>query len=196
MAGRVPKSVQWHLELRALGSFEPEAFCARDRFGVKPFYYAVVNGQFYFASEIKQILLGSQIQSIANAQSVHHFLEWGLLDYSAETFFQGIRQIPGGHYLRLDLSDPLVPVISRYWDLCLEPKHEISTETAIEEFRARFENAVKLRLRSDVPVGISLSGGLDSSAVACQAREISPQVEFHTFSACFEDKSIDERDYM
>lgn len=171
-------------------------FCARDRFGVKPFYYAIVEGRFYFGSEIKQILQASAINRSANPECVHHFLEWGLLDYSAQTFFQGINQLPGGHLLRLRLSDPLARVVERYWELQVAPTFEISSEEATEEFRARFRNAVRLRLRSDVPVGVSLSGGLDSSAVVCQAKQIAPETQFQTFSACFEGGVIDEREYI
>jgi len=171
-------------------------FCARDRFGVKPFYYAIHGGAFYFASEIKQILDASALPRIANPQNVHHYLEWGLLDYSADTFFQGIRQLRGGHSLTLDLSDPLAPKIGRYWELRVEPLPQVRTEDAVDEFRALFQNAVRLRLRSDVPVGVSLSGGLDSSAVVCQAKQLAPDIQFETFSACFEEKVIDEREYV
>lgn len=171
-------------------------FCARDRFGVKPFYYAVIAGRFYFASEIKQILLVSSIARIANPQCVYAFLEWGLLDSSAETFFTGIYQLPGGHALTLDLAAPLVPSVHRYWELRVKPVADITPQEAAEEFRSRFKAAVKLRLRSDVPVGVSLSGGLDSSAVLCQAKEIEPALQICGFSACFEDRAIDERNYI
>lgn len=175
---------------------ERTLFCARDRFGVKPFYYAVVDGRFYFGSEIKQILQGSQINRTANPRCVHHFLASGLVDFSAETFFSTIYQLQGGHLLRLKLSEPLTPTIERYWELRIAPQPAMSEEDATDEFRHRFRAAVKLRLRSDVPVGVCLSGGLDSSAVLCQARNLSPSVEFQTFSACFEESSIDERDYI
>ncbi|HXX21333.1 MAG TPA: asparagine synthase (glutamine-hydrolyzing) [Candidatus Acidoferrum sp.] len=171
-------------------------FCARDRFGVKPFYYAMVAGRFYFASEIKQILQASSVSRVANAQSVYAFLEWGLLDGSSDTFFTGVHQLPGGHALTLDLTVPLAPSVHRYWELRVQPTGEITPQEAVEEFRRRFKAAVKLRMRSDVPIGVSLSGGLDSSSVLCQAKEIEPSVEIKGFSACFEDRPIDERDYI
>lgn len=171
-------------------------FCARDRFGVKPFYYALVGCRFYFASEIKQILEASCLPRVANPECVRDFLEWGLLDSSASTFFNGIRQLPPGHHLQLKLSASSRPIIARYWELCAIPELKISAEEAVEEFRMRFKSAVRLRLRSDVPVGVSLSGGLDSSAIACQVKDIAPDVRFHTFSACFQDKGIDEREYV
>jgi asparagine synthase (glutamine-hydrolysing) len=171
-------------------------FCARDRFGVKPFYYALYNGNFFFGSEIKQILQASSMPRRANSPSVHALLEWGLVDHSEETFFEGVYQLLGGHSLTLDLSDSLSPVIQRYWELRVEPQNNLSPGEAIEEFHLRFRNAVKLRLRSDVPVGVCLSGGLDSSAILCQAKELAPGTHFQTFSACFDDPEIDEREYI
>jgi len=176
-------------------------FCARDRFGVKPFYYALYNGVFYFGSEIKQILQASQMPRHANAQVVFAFLEWGLADQSEDTFFDGIHQLLGGHSLTLDLSSPvttnsLAPVITRYWELSVSPELHLHPEEATEEFHRHFRNAVKIRLRSDVPVGVCLSGGLDSSAILCQAKELAPDTQFQTFSACFADRAIDEREYM
>jgi len=171
-------------------------FCARDRFGVKPFYYALYNGSFYLASEIKQILQASGMSRRANARIVYDLLEWGLADHSEETFFEGIHQLLGGHSLTLEFQDSLSPIIRRYWEFPVESQIKISPDEATEEFHERFKNAVKIRLRSDVPVGVCLSGGLDSSAILCQAKELAPRTQFQTFSACFEEREIDEREYM
>jgi asparagine synthase (glutamine-hydrolysing) len=171
-------------------------FCSRDRFGVKPFYYTLSGQRFIFASEIKQVLAAASLPRVANPRAVLNFLEWGLLDHSTETFFEGIHQLPQGHSLRIDVRDSLEPVIRRYWELCIQPEREISAEAATEEFRARFTNAVRIRLRSDVPVGVCLSGGLDSSAILCKAKEVAPETQFQTFSACFHDKALDERQYI
>ncbi|MGA2813044.1 MAG: asparagine synthase (glutamine-hydrolyzing) [Candidatus Acidiferrum sp.] len=171
-------------------------FCSRDRFGIKPFYYAVQGSSFFFGSEIKQVLLGSALPRTANPRTVYRFLEWGLVDYSAETFFDGVFQLPAGHSLTLDLSEAVAPKIRRYWELRVAAEPETSVETAVEEFHARFADAIRLRLRSDVPVGICLSGGLDSSAILSQAAILAPENQFQTFSACFEDVDFDEREYM
>ncbi|MGO9589673.1 MAG: asparagine synthase (glutamine-hydrolyzing) [Candidatus Acidiferrales bacterium] len=171
-------------------------FCARDRFGVKPFYYALSGGSFFFGSEIKQILQVPGIRRVANASAVFNFLERSLVDYSGETFFEGIHQLPGGHCLVLDLADRLSLTVRRYWELRIEPNQPSDEDTVVEEFRARFENAVRLRLRSDVPVGACLSGGLDSSAVVCEAKRVAPDIDFHSFSACFKDDALDERRFI
>ncbi len=171
-------------------------FCARDRFGVKPFYFAALDRSFYFASEMKQVLLASGMKRRANAQVVAHFLEWGLQDHLKETLFEGISQLQGGHSLKLQLRSPLRPEIACYWSLKTGPELNLTEAEATAEFRDRFHDAVSLRLRSDVPVGVCLSGGLDSSAILCQAKAISPQTDFQSFSACFEDHAIDEREYI
>jgi asparagine synthase (glutamine-hydrolysing) len=171
-------------------------FCARDRFGVKPFYFVTSENGFYFGSEIKQVLIGSGIQRVANERVVGEFLDWGLQDYRDETAFESVFQLPAGHSLVLNLRESLRPDIQKYWELLTQPELKITIEEAAEGFRERFREAIKLRLRSDVAVGISLSGGLDSSAVLCEARRASPNQLFNSFSACFENKRIDERSYM
>ncbi|HTR48127.1 MAG TPA: asparagine synthase (glutamine-hydrolyzing) [Verrucomicrobiae bacterium] len=171
-------------------------FCSRDRFGVKPFYFCASNRAFYFGSEIKQVLFASGIKRVANRRAIAEFLEWGLQDHLPETSFQGVFQLLGGHSLALDLREPLRPRIERYWELKTAPQLDITPAQAAEEFHSQFERAVKIRLRSDVPVGVSLSGGLDSSAVLCEARRVSQKACFQCFSACFEDARIDERPYM
>jgi asparagine synthase (glutamine-hydrolysing) len=171
-------------------------FCARDRFGVKPFYYALYEGAFFFGSEIKQILQATGMPRVANPRTSFHFLEWGLLDHSAETFFEGVYQLPAGHTLTLEPARSVKPVIRRYWELQTEPQQDRTDANAVAGFRELFQQAVSLRLRSDVPVGVALSGGLDSSSVLCKANELAPTTQFQTFSACFDEPEIDEREYV
>jgi asparagine synthase (glutamine-hydrolysing) len=173
-----------------------QLFCARDRFGVKPFYYASYGGTFFFASEIKQILQASAMPRTANARTCFLFLEWGLLDSSSETFFENIFQLPPAHTLTLQPTRSLTPGIHRYWQLQPTPQSDTDDSRAVAEFRELFADAIKLRLRSDVPVGVALSGGLDSSSVLCKAREVSPSSQFQTFSACFNEPELDEREYI
>ena len=171
-------------------------FCARDRFGVKPFYFVANERAFFFASEIKQVLSASGCKRMANAAVIADFLEWGLQDHLEETSFEGVSQLLGGHSLSLALNAPLRPRTRKYWELQARPEYPIARESAVEEFRARFADAVNLRMRSDVPVGVSLSGGLDSSAILCQAKRNSPHATFEAFSACFNDSALDERGYI
>jgi len=175
---------------------EQVLFCSRDRFGVKPFYYAEFQGSFYLGSEIKQILRAAPLPRTTNVQTATHFLEWGLLDSSSQTFFDGVRQLPGGHCLVLRPNQSMTPEIYRYWELKTEPQFDLSDSEAEQTFSDLFRSAVEIRLRSDVPLGIALSGGLDSSAVLCQAKRIAPESQFQAFSACFEEKKLDEREYI
>jgi asparagine synthase (glutamine-hydrolysing) len=173
-------------------------FCSRDRFGVKPFYYAFDGRTFYFGSEIKQLIYGAKLPRVANAEVVYHFLEQFLFDYSECTFFENISQLRGGHSLTLQLRDPLSLSTRRHWELHItsDQTSERKEEEICEEFRERWENAVRLRLRSDVPVGSTLSGGIDSSAVICQARKLAPHQNFHTFSSCIEEENLDESPFI
>jgi len=171
-------------------------FCSRDRFGVKPFYYAEFQGAFYFASEIKQILRAASLPRTINCKTAARFLEWGLLDSSAETFFDGIQQLPGGHNLVVAPRASIAPQIHRYWELQTEPQLDLTDSEAEGKFNDLFRSAVEIRLRSDVPLGVALSGGLDSSSVLCEAHRLAPDSHFQTFSACFEEKQLDEREYI
>jgi len=173
-------------------------FCSRDRFGVKPFYYAFDGRAFYFGSEIKQLIYGANLPRVANEKVIYHFLEQFLFNYSEATFFENIFQLRGGHSLTLRLHDPLSLSTRRYWELAIQsgPSAAQKVDEIYGEFRERWETAVRLRLRSDVPVGSTLSGGIDSSAVICQARKLAPGQDFHTFSSCIEQDDLDERPFI
>jgi len=171
--------------------------CARDRFGVKPFYYYLSRDHFVFGSEIKQILHTGYVEPEANPAAVLTYLEQGLSDHGADTFFHEIYQLLPAHILTLDLSSTCLQAqFRRYWELSTDPCPEMSDEEARERFRSSFARAVTWRMRSDVPVGSCLSGGLDSSSIVCQSRKVVSDGDFHTFSACFEEPKIDERPYI
>ena len=143
-----------------------ELFCARDRFGIKPFYYAVVDDVLSFASEAKALLpFLPEIRTDRDA----------LRDYLAfqacldgKTLFEGIRELPAGHVLRV--RDGTVRV-DRYWEVFFQPDLERSAGDFEDELRALVEDSVRVHLRADVPVGAYLSGGLDSSIIASLAAD-------------------------
>ena len=178
-------------------------FCARDRFGIKPFYYLWDGRCFAFASEIKALLTLPDFTPTSNDALIYDYLSYNHLDHTAETFFQSIQQLPAAHYLILDTQLTL----KRYWDIdpqaSLPPK--AGSEYA-EHFYTLFEDAIRLHLRSDVPIGTCLSGGLDSSAIVCVAnrllfsgQHIAPALvgaQQKTFSACSEFPQFDERPYI
>lgn len=185
-------------------SHQRQLFCARDRFGIKPFYYFWDGQTFAFASEIKALLALPGIPRRQNDQSIYDYLYEGNLDHTEETFFAGVKQLLPAHQL---LVRNRHMQIQRYWDLDPEQRAEPATdEQYAKRFYTLFEEAVRLHLRSDVPIGTCLSGGLDSSAIVCVANKLlftehatSPLVvgkQQKTFSACFEDARYDERKYI
>lgn len=181
-----------------------QLFCARDRFGIKPFYYTWQDRRFAFASEIKAVLALMTRSPSANPALIYDFLVNGWTDHTQETFFQDVSQLTPGHYLLLKNGQ----LTSRcYWRLDPDFRVELPSDAAYaEQFLALFTDAVRLHLRSDVTVGTCLSGGLDSSSIVHIANHLLlhehalPQhlVGEHqkTFSACFEDARFDERPYI
>jgi len=172
-------------------------FCSRDRFGVKPFYYFATPSVLVFGSEIKQILEYPGVQREANASIVLQYLEQGVQDHSESTFFEGVRQLLPGHSMFIDLSHASISAnISKYWELPIGCETNLSESQAIEQFVTQLQRSVNWRLRSDVPVGSCLSGGLDSSSVVMLASKAGRAKEFHSFSSCYEDPTIDERQFI
>jgi asparagine synthase (glutamine-hydrolysing) len=176
-------------------------FCARDRLGVKPFYYYWDGERFAFASEIKGLLAAGHRPS-PNQRAAFDYLDGACLDHSQDTFFEGIRQLPPAHTLTVDTQVR----VERYWDLPPCGEAGLSMRDAAERFQHLFRDAVRLRLRSDVPIGTCLSGGLDSSSIVCVAndlmfvehavpRELIGERQ-KTFSSCFEDPAYDERRFI
>ena len=168
-------------------------FCARDRMGEKPFYYHWDGERFLFASEIKG-LLAAGLRPRPNQRAVFAYLDGAFLDYSEETFFENIRQLSPAHWLSLNGA---ALTIGRYWNL---PDGEVDrikpAREAVGEFRDLFRDAVRLRLRSDVPIGTCLSGGLDSSSIVCVVNELLVNSRQKTFSSCFDDPAYDERRFI
>jgi asparagine synthase (glutamine-hydrolysing) len=178
-------------------------FCARDRLGVKPFYYTERDGTLLFASEPKALLAALGSAPAPDEQTIADFIALDYLDAGERSFFSGIQQLVAGHSLLVD--DDRVSV-RRWWDITsqLPGEPRITADDAVDEFRALFDDAVRLRLRSDVPVGSCLSGGLDSSAVVCtvndfleRSREAESVGETQkTFSATFPGEPFDESVYI
>lgn len=172
-------------------------FAARDRFGVKPLYlWSPPGGGVAFASEIKQFAAVAGFEARLEPGAAYDFLAWGVFDHSAATLFRGVRQLRGGEcaVVRLEPGGA-VPDIRRWYVMPVPGSLDLSAAEAVERFRGLMADSVALRLRSDVPVGSCLSGGLDSSAIVClaAARLSQPLV---TVSACYADRGIDERPFM
>lgn len=179
-------------------------FAARDRFGIKPFHYWTDGSQcFAFASEVKALLDFLPVREV-NHRLAREFLAWDLLDHDpAETMLVGIKRLPSAHALRWRPGEG--QTVWRYWRLQVNEDCESAAaeqSALIMEFRRRLEEVVSIHLRSDVSVGTCLSGGLDSSAICCLvSAELRRRGDWkdnsqHTFSACFQEPSLDERPYI
>lgn len=172
-----------------------ELFLARDRFGEKPLYMARTAKGLIFASEMKAILAVRPELRTPNRRSLYRYLSRGDLDLDHESFFAGIDSLPAAHYLVLDSNGH--GVAQRYWNPAATTV-PIDRAGAIEGFRELVFDAVRIRLRSDVPVGSSMSGGLDSSSIVAtiNAQKSSQAVHQKTFSARFRSPKYDEGLYM
>jgi asparagine synthase (glutamine-hydrolysing) len=171
-------------------------FCARDRLGIKPFYYYWDGRLFVFASEIKALLEHPEISARLNEAALAEYLTFG---YSSgeQTLFAGIRKLMPGHHLGLELREGAEArlVTQRYWEVPAPPPGERRDDRSwIEECRRRLEETVRMRLMSDVPLGMFLSGGVDSSAIAAlMKRMVSMPVK--TFSVGYRETEYSELSY-
>ena len=171
---------KWGVEclkyLRGMFSFiifdqsKNQLFVARDRFGIKPLYFRYSETSLEFASEIKQLLVMNPKINLPRARD---YLFFGSQDNTDETLFQGIRQIRGGQYMLVDCKTPTKPSLRTWYRLQESPGYEGSYEDAQEEFREKFFQSLSLHLQADVPLGFSLSGGLDSTSILCSSALVS-----------------------
>lgn len=160
-------------------SFKNEIFCSRDRFGEKPFNYTFVDGQFIFSSEIKSILAYKKKSFLPNYKVIANFIRTGLGAQFNETWFDGIFRLPPAHNL---IVNSTTVKSYRYWDYPKKVKNEISEIDAINTFTSLFNDAVRLRMRSDVPIGITLSSGVDSTSILVNS---SNKSDIKTYTAHF-----------
>ncbi len=179
---------------------EEKLFTARDRFGEKPFFYYEDEGNFIFASEMKA-LWAIGIDKKVNNKMLLNYITLGHVQNcidKEQTFFDDIYSLPPSHYLTYQPASNQLSKITRYWSLNKEMKIDIAAEDAIEKFSELFNLSVKRRLRSDVPVGTSLSGGLDSSSIAYTINQLQKNTgkNLQTFSAVFPGFENDESKYI
>jgi asparagine synthase (glutamine-hydrolysing) len=176
-------------------------FLALDRFGIKPLFYTLADGTLYFGSEIKALLAAPDVRPEPQESAVRKFLLTGRVDQSPETFFSGIRRLPPAHHVSIPLGAPISePSPERYWEYPSE-SFKGSRRAAAAEFKRLLSQSVRVHLRSDVPVGTCLSGGLDSSGIVCLADELRregevPRYPHSGFGYLPDDPSVSERPFM
>ena len=163
---------------------EQKAFIARDRFGVKPFYYSFQNGSFFFASEIKT-LFAAGIKKQKNNKVWANYFCFGTYGLPDETFWEGIHQLPGGHYAEFKINQrDLLPV--KWYDFVgnIKKTPQLSEAELNIQYLELLKDSIRLRFRADVPVGFNISGGLDSSTLLALVNQQFPSnssIEAFTF---------------
>ncbi|ELR72264.1 Asparagine synthetase [Fulvivirga imtechensis AK7] len=172
-------------------------FCARDQMGIIPFFYTFVKNTFIFGSEIKAILEHPLVAAEVDLVGLDQIISFpGLI--SPRTMFRNIHSLENGHFLLVDDQAKITDM--EYWDLPYEQhNHDVKIKSEaeyVEELGYHFENAVKLRLRADVPTGFYLSGGLDSSMIAMKVDQFLGKGIRRAFSIDFPDSQISEAKYQ
>ena len=176
-----------------------ELFAARDRFGEKPFHYLwdPRRGLFAFASEIKALLALPEASREIDERALYRYVAFQELAGAEATLWRGIRRLPRASWLRLRWEGAGLHLdVRRWWDVDLDAEEDLPLAEAARRFAELFADSVRLRLRSDVPVGSSLSGGLDSSAVVCQVHALGAAAGQATFTARMEVPELDEGRYV
>lgn len=172
-----------------------ELFCSRDRFGIKPFYYLFQDGRFYFASEVKALKFSPLYKNDLNLNQISRSIQLGWMHFKDETNYISIKSLEAGKNLVLKDGEL---IIKTYWDISQKVNTLNGTRNQlVEEFKDLFDDAMKLHLRSDVPLGATLSGGIDSSSIVTSilAKKLVP--ELNTFSVYYQgNKSVDERPFI
>lgn len=177
-------------------TLENTLFLSRDRYGIKPLYYAIEGNSFYFASEIPAILAVKKGKTEVKYDVVFDYLVFNRTEQSEHTFFKGILKLQHGHCLKIDLSRKEIPRPEKWYDLEVEVSKRQGFQHA-DEYKKALYDAISVHLRSDVKVGVSLSGGLDSSAIAALILEIQGKEQLESFSAVFDENfACDEKKYI
>lgn len=180
------------------------AFCAydrkknkltlvRDAFGIKPLFYALKGDRFIFASEINPVLELFGEQSRPDLQAAYDYLVHGEYDSNEHTFFEGVKHLRPASYIEYDLETLKLSKPKIWWSPSIKENKSISFDEAVEQLRKKFLDSVRLHLRSDVPLGAALSGGVDSSALVCAMRYLEPDMTIHTFSYIAEGSKSEEK---
>lgn len=169
---------------------------ARDPFGIKPLYWTRTANCFAMASEIGALLTLEGISRKVDPQSVYDYLRLGFTDRGASTLYADIHRLPAAHWAEIDLDAPSVAP-QRYWSIDLNRRSDFSPADAVARLRDLFVESVRLHLRSDVPVGAALSGGIDSTAVVAAMRRIQGgSLDIHAFSYVAEDQALNEEPWI
>lgn len=174
---------------------EGTATLARDYFGIKPLYYAESAGEIVICSEVLPILRTGKFTAELDQIVTYEYLRFGATHTNAGTILRDVRSLPPAHVTSFDFRSGILGPARRYWKL-KQTNRVISFKDAVVECRERFIENVRLHLRSDVPIGAALSGGIDSSAIVCTMRKLEPDLDLQTFSYIASEKSYSEESWV
>lgn len=154
----------------------------RDPFGIKPLFYSAGSDRVAFCSELPALLAMLSSRPALDWQAALDYLRWATYDHTERTFVEGVRQLQPGHFVVLDVENGVFADPVRFWWPPVTTTFSGTFASATEGVRELLIDSVRRNLRSDVPLGIALSGGIDSSAIVGAARMLEPQMPLHTFS--------------
>jgi len=174
-------------------SKKKQLFCARDRFGIKPFFYYTDKQKFAFGSEIKAILGCTDIDRTFSKEAMDSYFAFGYIT-SDLSIYRNVKKLQPGHYLLLSLKDKVSIEIKRYWEIHFEPDFSKSENQWIDEIESCLSETIRMHMISDVPLGAFLSGGIDSSSVVSMMARNS-NLPIKTFSIGFKEKKYNELGY-
>ncbi|SHN09675.1 asparagine synthase (glutamine-hydrolyzing) [Polaribacter sp. KT 15] len=166
-------------------------FAARDRFGVKPFYYYREKEKFYFSSEIKA-LHASGVKKTPNKKVWASYLTYGSYGHPTETFWENINQLQGGHYLEYSKNSLNINKWYFFEKEILKYQAKVSFKSVKEKYKSLLEDSIKLRFRADVKVGFNISGGLDSSALLAYVNKLNNSKNINAYTFYTNDNRYDE----
>lgn len=170
--------------------------CVRDAFGIKPFFYALEDGAFIFGSELPALRALKSQRSTLNWQRAYDYLVHGEYDFGQESFIDGVVSLLPGQLLTVNLAALEVSSAETWWKPSILQTQSMSFSSASDQLREMFLDNVRLHLRSDVPVGAALSGGVDSSAIVCAMRHLEPDSDINTFSYIARGSGVSEESWV
>ena len=173
-------------------SEQQEVIIFRDRAGVKPLYYSQTNNALIFSSELRPLLNYPDFNKEIDFEAVSSYLQFGYI-HAPKTIFKTVQKLLPGHYLKYDIESKIL-VKECYWNINNFYENQVATDNVVDELESIITEAFNLRMIADVPVGVFLSGGIDSSLVAAIVQKYS-KIPINTFTIGFEDKKYDESNY-
>lgn len=171
-------------------------FLARDFFGIKPLYYVNLKNRFFFASEIKSLLTIEGVTRQVAIEQAYRYLRDGITNFGEDTLFSDIKQVPAACWIEISVDNLEIEGPVKYWSLPTKRLNDIDLIETRKNLRELFLESVNIHMRSDVPVGAALSGGIDSSSIVMAMRHVAnKETDIHTFTYVASDKNINEEYY-